>query len=69
MREAYNTGDKVTINCVRIEDELYMKSEDVVNWLKEQTRLMEGPDVDNMHHLTKALIVAINKIRNNGTNY
>lgn len=69
MRKANNTGDKVTINCIRVNDELYMKAGDVVDWLKEQGSIMEGQDIDTMHHLIKALIVGINKIRNNGTNY
>lgn len=61
MRNANPTGEPIHVDAIRIDGELYLKHTDVVNWIKEQIKELEGQDVDVLHHLLKALISAANK--------
>lgn len=71
MRDVNQTGATIKMDAIIVDGDLYLKQTDVVNWIKQQTKLMEGQDIEVLHHLVKALIVATNKIKTNGdgTNY
>lgn len=66
MRKANNTGNIIHLDAIIVNEELYLNYNHVLNWLKQQTKVL-GEDGDTVHHLTKALIASVNKAKNNET--